>query len=40
MAICTIGSQIVTKNDKKFHFFKFIYKKGLFFFFESIIIVP
>ena len=38
--ICTFGYLIVTEKNKKFHFFKFIYKKDLFFFFYRIIIRP
>ncbi len=30
--ICTFGYLIVTEKNKKFHFFKFSYKKDLFFF--------
>lgn len=36
--IITAIFQFVTKFTKKFHFFKFIYKKPLFFFLFSIII--
>ena len=32
--ICTFGYLIVTEKNKKFHFFKFSYKKDLFFFID------